>query len=131
MPDEARKAGAALVASGRFDYPNSCNNVLAFPGLMRGAIDSRAQRVSLGMCLAASRAIAGTLADGALGPDRILPSPLDIDLHPNVAEAVAQAAIEDGLARIRLTAGEVAAKTCRLRILVETRQRELAHLQMR
>jgi malate dehydrogenase (oxaloacetate-decarboxylating) len=128
MPDEARKAGAAIVASGRFDYPNSCNNVLAFPGLMRGAIDSKARRVSLGMCLAAARAIAGTLAEGALGPNRILPSPLDNDLHPNVAEAVAQAAIEEGLARVRLTAGEIAAKTRHLRKLVEARQRELAHL---
>jgi malate dehydrogenase (oxaloacetate-decarboxylating) len=95
---------------------------------MRGAIDSKARKVSLGVCLAASRAIAGTLAEGALGPDRILPSPLDIDLHPNVAEAVAQAAIVEGLARVRLTGGEVAAKTRHLRKLVETRQRELAHL---
>jgi malate dehydrogenase (oxaloacetate-decarboxylating) len=128
MPDEARKAGAAIAASGRFDYSNSCNNVLAFPGLMRGAIDSKARRVSLGMCLAASRAIAGTLAEMALGPNRILPSPLDIDLHPNVAEAVAQAAIGEGLARVRLTGGDVATKTRHLRELVETRQRELAHL---
>jgi malate dehydrogenase (oxaloacetate-decarboxylating) len=110
MPGEARKAGAAIVASGRFDYPNSCNNVLAFPGLMRGAIDSKARRVSLGMCLAASRAIAGTIRDGTVSPDRILPSPLDVNLHANVAEAVAQAAIEEGLARIRLTLGEVACR---------------------
>ena len=131
MPNEARGAGAAIVASGRFDYPNSCNNVLAFPGLMRGAIDSKARRVSLGMCLAAAHAIAGTLTDGALGPDRILPSPLDIDLHPNVAEAVAQAAIEEGLARIRVTVGEVAARTRHFRKLVEARQRELVHLNAR
>jgi malate dehydrogenase (oxaloacetate-decarboxylating) len=128
MPEEARRAGAAIVASGRFDYPNSCNNVLAFPGLMRGAIDSKARRVSLGMCLAASHAIAGTLPDAALGPDLILPSPLDTDLHPNVAEAVAQAAKDEGLARVRLGVGEVAAKTQLLRKLVEARQRELVNL---
>jgi malate dehydrogenase (oxaloacetate-decarboxylating) len=83
------------------------------------------------MCLAASRAIAGTIRDGTVSPDRILPSPLDVNLHANVAEAVAQAAIEEGLARIRLTLGEVAARTLHLRKLVETRQRELAHLSIR
>jgi malate dehydrogenase (oxaloacetate-decarboxylating) len=95
---------------------------------MRGAIDSKARKVSLGMCLAASHAIAGTLPNAAIGPDRILPSPLDTDLHPNVAEAVAQAAMEEGRARVRLNVGEVAAKTRHLRKLVETRQRELVHL---
>ena len=128
MPDDARKAGAAIVASGRFDYSNSCNNVLAFPGVMRGAIDSKAWRVSIGMCLAASHAIAGTLQDAVIGPDRILPSPLDTDLHPNVADAVAQAAEKEGLARVQLGVGEVAAKTRRLRALVQARQRELVNL---
>jgi malate dehydrogenase (oxaloacetate-decarboxylating) len=127
MPDDARNAGAAIVASGRFDYPNSCNNVLAFPGLMRGAIDSKARKVSLGMCLAASRAIAGSLPEAEIGPDRILPSPLDPDLHPNVAESVAQATKEEGLARIRVDVGEVAAKTHLLRRLVQGRQRELVN----
>jgi malate dehydrogenase (oxaloacetate-decarboxylating) len=128
MPEDARKAGAAIVASGRFDYANSCNNVLAFPGVMRGAIDSKARRVSIGMCLAASRAIAGILHDAAIGPNQILPSPLDIDLHPNVAEAIAQAALKEGLARVVLGVGEVAANTRRLRTLVQARQRELVKL---
>jgi malate dehydrogenase (oxaloacetate-decarboxylating) len=128
LPNDALSAGAAIVASGRFDYPNQCNNVLAFPGLMRGALDSKAKRVSLGMCLAASRAIAATVPQRQLTPERILPSPLDEDLHPNVAEAVATTAVVEGFARAALTSGSVAAHTRRLRDLVKVRQRELASI---
>lgn len=128
LPDAAKAAGAAVVASGRFDYPNHCNNVLAFPALMRGALDVRARRISLDMCLVAARAIAGSVPARLLGPDRILPSPLDDDLYPTVAEAVAQAAVEGGLARTLPAPGVVAANTRRLRSLVAARQRELAIL---
>lgn len=125
LPDAAAAAGAAVVASGRFDFPNHCNNVLAFPALMRGALDTRAQRITLGMCLAASRAIAGAVPTADLAPGHILPSPLEDDLYPVIAEAVAQAAVAEGQARRATAPGAVAAKTRRLRALVATRQREL------
>jgi len=126
LPSEALAAGAAIVASGRFDYPNQCNNVLAFPGLMRGALDSRARRVSVGMCLAAARAIAETVPERDLSRERILPSPLDINVHANVAEAVAMQAATEGLARVKVVAGATASKARHLRQLVAMRQRELA-----
>lgn len=128
LPDDALSAGAAIVASGRFDFPNQCNNVLAFPGLMRGALDSKARRVSLDMCLAASRAIAATIPEAQLSPQKILPSPLDEDLHPRVAEAVAATSTAEGLARAEFVPGAVAANTRHLRHLVALRQRELASI---
>jgi malate dehydrogenase (oxaloacetate-decarboxylating) len=126
LPHEARAAGAAIAASGRFDFPNQCNNVLAFPGLMRGALDSKAKRISLGMCLAASRAIAESVSPTQLSANSILPSPLDDHLHPRVAEAVAVAAVAEGLARIEPGPGLVAANTRRLCDLVKARQNELS-----
>jgi malate dehydrogenase (oxaloacetate-decarboxylating) len=128
LPSEALAAGAAIVASGRFDYPNHCNNVLAFPGLMRGALDCKAERVSLGMCLAASRAIAGTVPAHNLSRDCILPSPLDLDLHASVAEAVAMTAVSEGVARVPVVPGATGSKTRHLRRLVEMRQRDLASI---
>jgi malate dehydrogenase (oxaloacetate-decarboxylating) len=128
LPDAAKAAGAAVVASGRFDYPNHCNNVLAFPALMRGALDVHARRISLTMCLAAARAIAGSVPAAILAPNRILPSPLDDDLYPTVAEAVARAAVDEGMARILPAPGSVAERTRRLRSLVAARQSELAKL---
>lgn len=126
LPSDAMAAGAAIVASGRFDYPNHCNNVLAFPGLMRGALESKARRVSPRMCMAAARAIAATVPERERSPDRILPSPLDPNLHPDVAEAVAMEAVNEGLARVAVVPGASAAKTRRLCDLVALRQRELA-----
>jgi malate dehydrogenase (oxaloacetate-decarboxylating) len=128
LPAEALAAGAAIVASGRFDYPNHCNNVLAFPGLMRGALDSRARRVSIRMCLAASRAIAATVPERDRSAERILPSPLDLDVHPNVAAAVAAESQAEGLAQIPVNPAQVAADTRHLRDLVALRQRELASM---
>ncbi len=128
LPSEALAAGAAIVASGRFDFPNQCNNVLAFPGLMRGALDSRARRVSIDMCLAAARAIAATVPEKDLSRERILPSPLDIDVHANVAEAVAMQAAAEGLARVSVVAGATASNARHLRQLVAMRQRELASI---
>lgn len=100
MPDEARAAGAAVVASGRSDFPNQINNVLVFPGVFRGALDVRARDVSEGMLLAAARAIAGLVADSELAADCILPSALDRRVCPAVAEAVARTARVEGLARV-------------------------------
>lgn len=120
-PDAARAAGAAVAASGRFDYPNHCNNVLAFPALVRGAIDTRAERVSVAMCLAAAHAIAEQ-AGPDLGPEHLLPSPFSETLYPAVAEAVARQAVADGLARRQPAPGWVHDNTARLRALVARRQ---------
>ncbi|MGH6881032.1 NAD(P)-dependent malic enzyme [Hypericibacter sp.] len=124
-PDVALAAGAAIVASGRFDFPNHCNNVLAFPALMRAALDTKTRRVSREMCLAASRTIAAEISDAELAPDLILPSPLSATLYPNVAEAVAREAVKQGLARVDPGVGAVATKTAHLRRLVHERQRSL------
>lgn len=128
MPHEARAAGAVITASGRFDFPNQCNNVLAFPGLMRGALDSKARRISLGMCLSAARAIADCVPTNMRSANRILPSPLDDDLHACVAEAVARAAVAEGVARVKPSVGYVAANTRHLCSLVKARQSELSRI---
>ncbi|MGE0341109.1 MAG: NADP-dependent malic enzyme [Xanthobacteraceae bacterium] len=109
MPSAALAAGAAISGSGRFDEPNQCNNVLAFPGVMRGAVDTRAKMVTETMCLAASHAIAAHVGETELRFDNILPSPLDPELCPVVAEAVAKQAQVEGLARRSRAPGVVAA----------------------
>ncbi|MFI7021756.1 NADP-dependent malic enzyme [Micromonospora sp. NPDC049900] len=96
-PDVAARH-VAVVATGRSDYPNQINNVLAFPGVFRGALRARATRVTESMKVAAADAIAAVVAD-ALTPDAIVPSPLDPRVAPAVAEAVAEAARRDGVAR--------------------------------
>ncbi len=100
MPDVAKAAGAAVVGTGRSDYPNQINNVLAFPGIFRGALDVRASDINEAMKRAAVYAIANLVDDRSLSPDYILPSPLDKRVAPAVAAAVAQAARESGVARI-------------------------------
>jgi malate dehydrogenase (oxaloacetate-decarboxylating) len=87
-----------VFATGRCDYPNQINNVLAFPGVFRGALQARATRVTESMKVAAADAIAAVVAE-ALTPDAIVPSPLDPRVAPAVAEAVAEAARRDGVAR--------------------------------
>ena len=99
-PDEAKAAGAAVVATGRSDYPNQINNVLAFPGIFRGALDVRASQISEGMKIAASYALAGIISDDELSADYIIPAPFDERVKDAVASAVAKAAREEGLARI-------------------------------
>jgi malate dehydrogenase (oxaloacetate-decarboxylating) len=89
---------AAVVATGRSDLPNQINNVLAFPGVFRGAIDAGATEITEGMKLAASEAIAGVVGDD-LRPDYIVPSPMDRRVEPAVAEAVAEAARREGVTR--------------------------------
>ncbi|MCP2316230.1 malate dehydrogenase (oxaloacetate-decarboxylating) [Nocardia amikacinitolerans] len=95
-PDVARKY-AAIVATGRSDFPNQINNVLAFPGVFKGALDAGARRITEGMKIAAANAILSVVAD-ELGPDKIVPSPLDPRVAPAVAEAVAAAARAEGVA---------------------------------
>ncbi len=128
LPDAAEAAGAALVASGRFDYPNHCNNVLAFPALMRAALDTRAKEITREMCLAAARAIAGDLPAADRHTERILPSPLSPTLYPAVAEATARAAVEAGMARRDPGHGWVYKNTEHLRRLAHLRQESLPEL---
>ena len=99
-PDEARAAGAAVVGSGRSDYINQINNVLAFPGIFRGALDCRASDINEAMKMAASYAIAGLVSDEELSPEYIIPKAFDPRVGKTVAAAVAQAARESGVARI-------------------------------
>ncbi|MBO6192864.1 MAG: NAD-dependent malic enzyme [Clostridiales bacterium] len=100
MPDEALSAGAAVVATGRSDFPNQVNNVLAFPGIFRGALDVRASDINDAMKLAAADAIASLVSDDELRADYILPDAFDPRVGKAVAAAVAQSARDSGVARI-------------------------------
>ncbi len=109
-PEEARAAGAAVVATGRGDFPNQVNNCLAFPGIFRGALDIRATCINDAMNMAAAYAIAA-LVGNQMEPDYILPGAMDFRVPPAVAEAVARAAIESGVARLHLDPESVARHT--------------------
>ena len=100
MPDLAKEAGAAVVGTGRSDFPNQINNVLAFPGIFRGALDVRASEINDAMKIAAAKAIASFVTDDKLSPEYIIPSALDRDVAAAVAAAVAQAARDTGVARL-------------------------------
>ena len=100
MPDLAEEAGAAVVGTGRSDFPNQINNVLAFPGIFRGALDVRASEINDEMKIAAAKAIASFVTDDLLSADYIIPSALDKNVATAVAEAVAKVAKETGVARI-------------------------------
>ncbi len=100
MPDAAKAAGAAVVGTGRSDFPNQINNVLAFPGIFRGALDVRASDINDEMKLAAAYALAGLVTPQELSPDYIIVPAFDPRVGPTVAQAVAQAARETGVARI-------------------------------
>ncbi|MFN8614470.1 MAG: malic enzyme-like NAD(P)-binding protein [Vampirovibrionales bacterium] len=99
MPHESLAAGAAVVATGRSDFPNQVNNSLAFPGIFRGALDVRARTVSDDMKIAAARAIAQLVTEHDLKPNYIIPGALDHRVPPAVARAVAHTAIQTGVAR--------------------------------
>lgn len=99
FPDEAKAAGAAVVSTGRSDYPNQINNVLAFPGIFRGAFDCRAKTINEEMKLAAAEALAGLIADDELSAEYIIPKAFDKRVGPAVAAAVAEAARKTGVAR--------------------------------
>lgn len=99
MPDEAKEAGAVVVGTGRSDFPNQINNVLAFPGIFRGALDVRARDINDEMKIAAAQAIAGLISDEELSPDYVIPAPFDPRVAKAVAKAVAEAAIRTGVNR--------------------------------
>lgn len=100
MPDLAKEAGAAVVGTGRSDFPNQINNVLAFPGIFRGALDARAKDINDEMKVAAAYAIADLIDEKDLNADYIIPNPFDKRVAPAVAKAVAEAAKKTGVARI-------------------------------
>ena len=100
FPDDAKAGGAKVIATGRSDFPNQINNVLAFPGIFRGAFDVRASDINEEMKLAAAKALAELISDEELNPDYIIPAAFDPRVGPAVAKAVAQAARDSGVARI-------------------------------
>ena len=100
MPDEAKAAGAAVIGTGRSDFPNQINNVLAFPGIFRGALDVRASDINDEMKVAAAYAIANIITDEERNAEYIIPNPFDKRVAKAVAEAVAKAARDTGVARI-------------------------------
>ena len=100
FPDEAKEAGARVISTGRSDYPNQINNVLAFPGIFRGAFDVRASEINEEMKLAASKALADLVSAEELSEDYIIPAAFDKRVGPAVAKAVADAARATGVARI-------------------------------
>ncbi|MGN7178104.1 NAD(P)-dependent malic enzyme [Cytobacillus sp. SAFR-174] len=107
MPDEAKAAGAKVVGTGRSDLPNQVNNVLAFPGIFRGALDVRATEINEEMKMAAVEAIAGLIDATDLTPDYVIPGPLDSRVVPAVREAVVKAAQETGAARIEIIQSQI------------------------
>lgn len=114
MPHLAKEAGAAVVGTGRSDFPNQVNNVLAFPGIFRGALDVRATHINEEMKMAAVDAIANLVSDEELNADYVIPGPFDPRVAPAVAAAVAKTAMETGVARIKVDVEEIKEKTKRL-----------------
>ena len=100
FPEDAKAGGARVISTGRSDYPNQVNNVLAFPGIFRGTFDVRASDINEQMKMAAAMAIAGLISDEELNEDYIIPAAFDPRVGPAVAKAVAEAARASGVARI-------------------------------
>ncbi|PLS02555.1 NAD(P)-dependent malic enzyme [Neobacillus cucumis] len=117
MPEDAKAAGAKVVGTGRSDFPNQVNNVLAFPGIFRGALDVRATHINEKMKVAAVEAIAALISEDELDADYVIPAPFDPRVAPNVAAAVAKAAMETGVARLKVDPEEVKERTERLAII--------------
>lgn len=113
-PVEAKEAGAIIVGTGRSDFPNQVNNVLAFPGVFRGALDVRAKTINEEMKKAAVEAIAGLIVESELSEDYVVPSPFDPRVAPTVAAAVAKTAMETNVARIQVDPEQVRMKTVKL-----------------
>lgn len=111
LPEDAKDAGAKVIGTGRSDFPNQVNNVLAFPGIFRGALDVRATRINEKMKIAAAVAIASLISDEELNSDYVIPAPFDARVAPLVAKEVAKAAMESGVARIQVDPEEIAEKT--------------------
>ncbi|MCK1981748.1 MULTISPECIES: NAD(P)-dependent malic enzyme [Peribacillus] len=117
MPEDAKAAGAKVVGTGRSDFPNQVNNVLAFPGIFRGALDVRATHINEKMKVAAVQAIAGLIQEHELNEDYVIPAPFDERVAPAVAAAVAKAAMETGVARINVDPEVIKEKTRKLAII--------------
>ncbi|MFV8827554.1 NAD(P)-dependent malic enzyme [Alkalihalobacterium sp. APHAB7] len=117
MPEEAKAAGAKVIGTGRSDFPNQVNNVLAFPGIFRGALDVRATHINEEMKVAAVEAIASLVSDEELNEDYVIPAPFDPRVAPAVAAAVAKAAMETGVARKKVDPEQVAEKTRKLAVI--------------
>ncbi|MGI6157917.1 MAG: NAD(P)-dependent malic enzyme [Saccharofermentanales bacterium] len=105
-PDEAHAAGAAIVATGRSDYPNQINNVLAFPAIFRGTFDARASEINDAMKIAAAEALADMVTPDLLSADRILPDAMDPAIKATVARAVYDAAVKTGVARVEISGSD-------------------------
>ena len=120
LPEEAKRAGARIVATGRSDYPNQINNVLGFPGIFRGALDVRARTITDTMIIEASKAIASVVSDEELCEEYIIPSPLNTEVYPREARAVAEQAIKEGVARRKVRGEWVEEHTRKLRQFYES-----------
>nr|WP_236838815.1 malic enzyme-like NAD(P)-binding protein [Caldalkalibacillus salinus] len=117
MPEDAKKAGARVIGTGRSDFANQVNNVLAFPGIFRGALDVYATHINEEMKIAAVYAIAELISEGELTEDYVIPAPFDTRVAPAVAAAVAKAAMETGVARRQVDPDSVAEKTRQLAMI--------------
>ncbi len=117
MPEEAKKAGAKVIGTGRSDFPNQVNNVLAFPGIFRGALDVRATHINEKMKVAAVEAIASLVSEEELSADYVIPAPFDPRVAPEVAAAVAKAAMETGVARLKVDPMEIKTRTSQLSVI--------------
>lgn len=113
-PNEAKQAGAKVVGTGRSDFPNQINNVLAFPGIFRGALDVEATHINEDMKKAAVEAIVHLIDENELHPDYCIPGPFDKRVAPSIAKNVAKAAMESGVARIKIDTQEIFDKTMKL-----------------
>jgi len=114
MPEDAKEAGARIIGTGRSDYPNQVNNVLAFPGIFRGALDTRATDINDEMKIAAAQAIASLITEEELRDDYVIPMPFDPRVAPKVAKATAKAAMDTGVARIKVDLQEIEERTRQL-----------------
>lgn len=113
-PDDAKEAGAKVIGTGRLDFPNQINNVLAFPGIFRGALDVEATHINEDMKKAAVEAIADLIDEDELNPDYCIPGPFDKRVAPSVARSVAKAAMESGVARIEVNPQDIYDKTMKV-----------------
>ncbi len=127
-PWEAKEAGAAIVSTGRSDFPNQVNNSLGFPAIFRGVLDVRATTITDGMCIAAAEELAACAPDGGTNPDKILPTMDMREIFPRVATATALKAIEEGVAKVKLSRDEIyknaEAVICRSQSLTKTMMEE-------
>lgn len=113
-PDDAKEAGAKVIGTGRSDFPNQINNVLAFPGIFRGALDVEATHINEDMKKAAVEVIADLIDEDELNPDYCIPGPFDKRVAPSVARSVAKAAMESGVARIEVNPQDIYDKTMKV-----------------